>query len=80
MYQPENLTADRYLIGLRPCITRFLSQAKRVTLFQRPFIFFTIPHSPYSFVNKKSESILGVYHIKGGGGGGVKTVKHVNFL
>ena len=32
---------------------------------------------------KKSESILGVYHIKGGGGGaggGAKTVRPVNLL
>ena len=41
-----------------------------MTLFQRPFIFFTIPHGPHSFVKKKSESIFGVYHTRGGGGGG----------
>ena len=61
----------------------FLSWAKQVTLFQRPFIFFTIPHGPHSFVNKKNGSILRPYHTRGGGGGGgggAKMVSHANLL
>ena len=63
----------------------YLSRAKRVTLFQRLFIFFTLPHGPHSFVNKKNGSILRPYHTSGGGGGGgggggAKMISHANLL